>query len=215
MPFFFTTTYLFHFSQILGFCGYRISTLLPPPGSRLFQKCSFSAFFTPNSLQKNKLGVCGSVEMRTHCFLNFCSRFWFIASLSDIVPGHPHVPCTVLDLVICSFVHETNNVMFNKNSENIAATSILNWFWKVYASLALSTGWLVLSQLLCCSTPSSTLSCPAGEGWCLILFISCPITCKSCGKRNISLRWHWTEYLLGYSIWCYIWENLALMSLKA
>ena len=96
MPFFFTTTYLFHFSQILGFCGYRISTLLPPPGSRLFQKCSFSAFFTPNSLQKNKLRVCGSVEMRTHCFLNFCSRFWFIASLSDIVPGHPHVPCTVL-----------------------------------------------------------------------------------------------------------------------
>ena len=48
----FSTTYLFHFSQILGFCGYRISTLLPPPGSRLFQKCSFSAFFTPNSLQK-------------------------------------------------------------------------------------------------------------------------------------------------------------------
>ena len=109
-----------------------------------FSKMQLFCLFTPNSLQKNKLRVCGSVEMRTHCFLNFCSRFWFIGSLSDIVPGHPHVPCTVyvlvVDLVKCSFVHETNNVMLNKNQKIIAATYILNWFRKVFASLALSTG---------------------------------------------------------------------------
>ena len=41
---------------------------------------------------------------------------------------HVPVPVPVLDLVICSVVHETNNVMLNKNSKIIAATSILNWF---------------------------------------------------------------------------------------
>ena len=89
-------------------------------------------------------------------------------------------------------------------------------FWigsekSLHPLLCLQVDWFWPS---CCSSPPSTLSCPAGEGWCMILCISCPITCKSCGKRNISLRWHWTEYLLGYSICCYIWENLALMSLK-
>ena len=43
----------------------------------------------------------------------------------------------------------------------------VNWFWPS-----------------CCSSPPSTLSCPAGEGWCLILCISCTIICKSCGNET-------------------------------
>ena len=95
MPFFFQPHIYFIFLRFWVFVG-----TVFPHCSHLsgldFSNMQLFCLFTPNSLQKNKLRVCGSVEMRTHCFLNFCSRFWFIASLSDIVPGHPHVPCTVL-----------------------------------------------------------------------------------------------------------------------
>ena len=36
----------------------------------------------------------------------------------------------------------------------------------------------------CCSSPYSTLSCSAGERWCLILCTSCPVTWKSCGNET-------------------------------
>ena len=36
----------------------------------------------------------------------------------------------------------------------------------------------------CCSSPYSTLSCPAGERWCLILCTSCSLICKSCGNET-------------------------------
>ena len=37
--------------------------------------------------------------------------------------SHVPVPVPVLDLVICSVVHETNNVMLNKNSKIISTAS--------------------------------------------------------------------------------------------
>ena len=59
----------------------------------------------------------------------YCSGSIYLTLLySYCYLSHVPVPVSVLDLVICSFVLETNNVMLNKNWKIIAETTILKWF---------------------------------------------------------------------------------------
>ena len=64
----------------------------------------------------------------------------------------------------------------------LSLTLLLSTFWKSqHNSTIVQVDWFCPS---CCSSAPSMLSCPAGEGWCLILCISCTITCKSCGNET-------------------------------